>query len=86
MKFRTCCLVTIDQHIVERCVLLGRAEISVIDRDTIIHRLGISIPIMNRHGEKFQIYKSGMKLEAKFTSATNRIVEPQKEEPKIRLW
>ena len=38
LKFRTRGLVTIDQHIVERCcVLLGRAEISVNDRDTIVH-------------------------------------------------
>ena len=37
LKFRALCLVTIDQHIVERCVLLGRAEILVIDIDTIVH-------------------------------------------------
>ena len=38
---------------------------------------------MNCHREKFQIFKSGTKLEAKFTNATNRIVELEKEQPKI---
>ena len=72
LKFWTRSLVTIDQYIVERCVLLGRAEILVNDRDTFVHQSGISIPIKNRHREKFRIFKSGTKLEAKFTSTNNR--------------
>ncbi len=79
MTFRICCIVTINRHIVERCILLGRAEISDSDRDTIVHRSGISIPIMNRQRGKLRFFKFGTNLEAKFTSATNRFVEPQKE-------
>ena len=60
---------------VERCILLGCAEISDSDRDTIVHRSGISIPIMNHHQGKLRFFKFGTKLKAQFTSATNPIVE-----------
>jgi hypothetical protein len=78
LKFCTRCLLTINPHIVERCILLGRTEISDSDRDTIVHRSGISILIMNRRRGKVRIFKFGTKLEAKFNSATDPIVEPPK--------
>jgi hypothetical protein len=39
---------------------LGHAEILGIGRGKIVHRSGISVPIMNGQGKKFRFFKFGM--------------------------